>query len=185
MRLSGDVMKTQPEIANGIDARIVLVRGHKAILDRDLAELYGVPVRSLNQAVTRNLDRFPEDFMIQLGWEEMESLRSQIVIIDKGPERGRRRGMHLKYPPRAFTEQGVAMLSSVLRSKRAIQVNVEIMRAFVRMRQILAAHADLARKLDALEKRYDAQFKVVFDAIRQLMTPPSTPKHSKIGFGRE
>jgi hypothetical protein len=173
-------MKTRPEIANGIDACIVLVRGHKAILDRDLAELYGVPVRSLNQAVTRNLDRFPEDFMIQLRWEEMESLRSQIVIIDRGPERGR--GMHLKYPPRAFTEQGVAMLSSVLRSKRAVQVNIEIMRAFVRLRALLASNADLARKVTALERKYDAQFKAVFDAIRELMEPPEPKSRRPIGF---
>jgi hypothetical protein len=126
--------------------------------------------------VTRNLDRFPEDFMIQLGWEEMESLRSQIVIIDRGPERGGRRGMHLKYPPRAFTEQGVAMLSSVLRSKRAVQVNIEIMRA------LLASNAELARKLAALEKKYDAQFKAVFDAIRELMAPPEPKPRRPIGF---
>jgi ORF6N domain-containing protein len=176
------MVKTPPEIANGIDARIVLVRGHKAILDRDLAGLYGVPVRSLNQAVTRNLDRFPEDFMIQLRWEEMESLRSQIVILDRGPERSARRGMHLKYPPRAFTEQGVAMLSSVLRSKRAVRVNIEIMRAFVRLRALLASNADLARKLAALEKKYDAQFKAVFDAIRELMAPPEAKPRRRIGF---
>ena len=181
MRLSGGVMKTQAEIAD-LDARIVLVRGHKAILDRDLANLYGVPVRSLNQAVTRNLDRFPEDFMIQLDWEEMESLRSQIVIIDRGPERGGRRGRHLKYPPRAFTEQGVAMLSSVLRSKRAVRVNIEIMRAFVRLRTLLASNADLARKLAALERKYDAQFKAVFDAIRELMAPPEPKSRRPIGF---
>ena len=140
------------------------------------------PVRSLNQAVTRNLDRFPEDFMIQLRWEEMDSLRSQIVILDRGPERGRHRGMHLKYPPRAFTEQGVAMLSSVLRSKRAVQVNIEIMRAFVRLRALLASNADLARKLAALEKKYDAQFKAVFDAIRELMAPPEPKSRRRIGF---
>jgi hypothetical protein len=140
------------------------------------------PVRSLNQAVTRNLDRFPEDFMIQLRWEEMDSLRSQIVILDRGPERGRRCGMHLKYPPRAFTEQGVAMLSSVLRSKRAVQVNIEIMRAFVRLRALLASNADLARKLAALEKKYDAQFKAVFDAIRELMAPPEPKSRRRIGF---
>ena len=106
----------------------------------------------------------------------------QIVIIDKGPERGRRRGMHLKYPPRAFTEQGVAMLSSVLRSKRAVQVNIEIMRAFVRLRALLASNAELARKLAALEKKYDAQFKAVFDAIRELMTAPDPKSRRPIGF---
>ena len=142
----------------------------------------GVPFRSLNQAVTRNLDRFPEDFMIQLRWEEMESLRSQIVIIDRGPERGSGRGMHLKYPPRAFTEQDVAMLSSVLRSKRAVRVKIDIMRAFVRLRALLAYNADLARKLAALERKYDAQFKVVFDAIRELMAPPEPKSRRPIGF---
>jgi hypothetical protein len=182
MRWSGGAMKKSPDIAKSIDARIVLVRGHKAILDRDLADLYEVPVRSLNQAVTRNLDRFPEDFMVQLSWEETDSLRSQIVILDRTPEPGNRRGMHLKYPPRAFTEQGVAMLSSVLRSKRAVRVNIEIMRAFVRLRALLASNADLARKLAALEKKYDAQFRAVFDAIRELMVPPEPKLRRRIGF---
>jgi hypothetical protein len=126
---------------------------------------------ALVQAVKRNLDRFPADFMFQLNVEEFRNLKSQIVTSSWG---GLRRAA-----PYAFTEQGVAMLSSVLRSKRAIQVNVEIMRAFVRLRQMLASHADLARKLDALEKKYDTQFKVVFDAIRELMTPPE-PK--RLGF---
>jgi ORF6N domain len=143
------------------------------MLDADLAELYGVETRVLLQAVGRNQKRFPKDFMFQLSKEEYELLRSQIVISKKG--RGGRR-----YLPYAFTEQGVAMLSSVLRSERAVQVNIEIMRAFVRLRELVATHKDLARKLEALEKRYDAQFKVVFDAMRQLMTPPE-PKKRKIG----
>jgi len=125
------------------------------------------------QAVKINSERFPSDFMFQLSPGEFENLKSQIVTSSWG---GLRRAA-----PYAFTEQGVAMLSSVLRSKRAVLVNVEIMRAFVRLRQMLAAHADLARKLAALEKRYDAQFKVVFDAIRELMTPP-TGKKRPIGF---
>jgi hypothetical protein len=157
-----------------IERSILLIRGHKVLLDADLAELYGVETRALLQAVSRNQKRFPKDFMFQMSKEEYELLRSQIVISKKG--RGGRR-----YLPYVFTEQGVAMLSSVLRSERAVQVNIEIMRAFVRLRELVATHKDLARKLEALEKRYDAQFKVVFDAIRELMAPP-TPKKRKIGF---
>jgi hypothetical protein len=140
-----------------------------------VSELYGVETRVLVQAVKRNLERFPEDFMFQLSKDDVDFLRSQIVTLKKG------RGQHSKYLPYAFTEQGVAMLSSVLRSQRAIQVNIEIMRTFIRLRQILASHVELARKLDALEKKYDAQFKQVFEAIRQLMTPPE-PKRRPIGF---
>jgi hypothetical protein len=139
--------------------------------------LYEVDAKVLNQAVKRNLDRFPEDFMFQLTVEESARLRSQIVTSNAGQGRGGRR-----YLPYAFTEQGVAMLSSVLRSKRAVMVNIEIMRAFVRLRQILGAHADLARKLAALERKYDSQFKAVFDAIRELMTTPPAKKRP-IGFG--
>ena len=153
------------------------------MLDRDLAQLYGVPTKAFNQAVRRNRDRFPPDFMFRLSKQEFENLRSQIVTsslksqfaISSSGWGGRR------HPPYAFTEQGVAMLSSVLRSKRAIQVNVEIMRAFVRLRRMLASNEELARKLAAMEKKYDAQFKVVFDAIRELMSPPS-PKRRRIGF---
>ena len=156
-----------------IEKAILLIHGQKVMLDADLAELYGVETKVLVQAVKRNLERFPEDFMFQLSQEEFAILRSQIVTSsDWG---GRR------YPPYAFTEQGVAMLSSVLRSRRAIQVNIEIMRAFIRLRQMLASHVELARKLDALEKKYDAQFKQVFEAIRQLMAPPE-PKRRPIGF---
>jgi hypothetical protein len=144
------------------------------MLDADLAELYGVETRALLQAVSRNQKRFPEDFMFQMSKEEYELLRSQIVISKKG--RGGRR-----YLPYVFTEQGVAMLSSVLRSERAVQVNIEIMRAFVRLRRMIASNEDLARKLAALEKKYDAQFRVVFDAIRELMTPRESKKR-KIGF---
>jgi len=143
------------------------------MLGSDLADLYGVETRVLNQAVRRNAERFPKDFMFQLSWEETSALRSQIVTL--------KRGQHRKYRPYAFTEQGVAMLSSVLNSPRAIRVNIEIMRAFVRLRQMLAAHADLARKLDGLERKYDRQFRIVFDAIRELMSPPE-PKRKRIGF---
>ena len=158
-----------------IEKAILLIRRQKVMLDADLAELYGVETRVLVQAIKRNLERFPEDFMFQLSKEEVDFLRSQIVTLKKG------RGQHSKYLPYAFTEQGVAMLSSVLRSQRAVQVNIEIMRAFIRLRQMLASHVELARKLDALEKKYDAQFRQVFEAIRQLMAPPE-PKRRPIGF---
>ncbi|MCL4492156.1 MAG: ORF6N domain-containing protein [Nitrospirae bacterium] len=161
-----------------IEQKIYLIRGHKVMLDSDLAELYGVPIKVLNQAVKRNIARFPGDFMFQLVKEEDEVLRSQIVTLKSG------RGQHRKYLPYVFTEQGVAMLSSVLNSERAVSVNIEIMRAFVRLRQMLSSNAQLAKKLDALEKKYDAQFKVVFDAIRQLMSPPGI-KRKRIGFCRE
>jgi len=159
-----------------IEKSILLIRKQKIILDADLAELYGVETRVLVQAVKRNHQRFPEDFMFQLSREEFSILRSQSMTSS---EWGGRR-----YPPYAFTEQGVAMLSSVLRSQRAIQVNIEIMRAFIRLRQMLASHADLARELNALEKKYDAQFKEVFEAIRQLMAPPE-PKRRPIGFQKK
>jgi len=155
---------------------ILSLRGEKVMLDSDLAELYEVETKVLNQAVKRNLDRFPADFCFQLTADEaktLDRLRSQLVTL--------KRGEHRKYLPYVFTEQGVAMLSSVLHSSRAVQVNIEIMRAFVRLRQMLASNAGLARKLAALEKKYDAQFKIVFDAIRQLMTPPE-PKRREIGF---
>jgi len=157
-----------------IDRTIRRVRGHNVMLDADLAALYGVETRELVQAVTRNADRFPADFMFQLTLQEANVLRSQIVISKTG--RGGRRTR-----PYAFTEQGVAMLSSVLRSRRAVRVNIEIMRAFVRLRRALESHTDLARKLDALEEKYDAQFSVVFEAIRELMAPPRVPR-KRIGF---
>jgi hypothetical protein len=157
-----------------IESRIFLILGVKVMISAHLAELYEVEPRALVQAVKRNLKRFPEDFMFQLTGEEANLLKSQSVIL--------KRGMHIKYLPYAFIEQGVAMLSSILRSDRAIHVNIEIMRAFVRLRQILAAHASLARKLSTLEEKYDAQFKVVFDALRELMMPPNTKNKRPIGF---
>ena len=161
-----------------IERKIYLIRGHKVLLDSDLAGLYEVETANLNKAVKRNIDRFPEDFMFQLTSEEADSLRFQIGM-SKTEGRGGRR-----YLPYVFTEQGVAMLSSVLNSQRAVHVNIEIMRAFVKLRQMLASNAELARKLSTLEKKYDAQFKVVFDAIRQLMAPPA-PKRRQIGFCRD
>ena len=145
------------------------------MLDSDLAELYEVTTKRLNEQVRRNIKRFPPDFMFQLTPEEFTSLRSQNATLKIG------RGQHRKYLPYAFTEQGVAMLSGVLNSERAIDVNVAIMRAFVKLREFAMTHKELSRKLNAMEKKYDAQFKVVFDAIRQLMTPPE-PKRRKIGF---
>ena len=156
-----------------VERRIFLVHGQKVMLDFDLAELYGVETRALKQAVRRNLDRFPADFMFELSTAEIKNLVSQTVI----PTRGKLGGA----TPMAFTEQGVAMLSSVLRSSRAVQVNIAIMRTFVRLREMLLSNAELARKLAALENKYDAQFKVVFDAIRELMLPPDPPRR-KIGF---
>ena len=153
---------------------ILLLRGQKVILDRDLAALYGVPTKALKQAVKRNAGRFPEDFMFVFTSQELAEWRSQSVT-SKGDRMG------LRHAPMAFTEQGVAMLSSVLNSERAIRVNIAIMRTFVELRGLLASHEELGRKLGEMEKKYDAQFKVVFDAIRQLMAPPGKPRRS-IGF---
>src|SRR5437870_2360322 len=160
-----------------IERRIYLVRGHKVMLSPDLAALYQVEPRALVQAVKRNADRFPVDFMFQLNETEFRNLKSQIVISSWGGARRAR--------PYAFTEQGVAMLSSVLRSKRAVRVNIAIMRTFVRLRELLNTHKELARKLAALERKYDAQFKVVFDAIRELMAPSPLPARRQIGFKTE
>jgi phage regulator Rha-like protein len=156
-----------------ITNKIYLMRGMKVMLDRDLAELYDVETRTLVQAIKRNKQRFPPDFMFQLSKDEFDSLRSQIVI-SKG--RGGRR-----YPPYAFTEQGVAMLSSVLNSDRAIQVNILIMRAFTKLREMLSTHEDLKKKIDDMEKKYDQQFQIVFEAIKQLLETDEKPK-KKIGF---
>jgi hypothetical protein len=148
--------------AERIERSILLIRGHKVLLDRDLAELYGVKAISLRQQVRRNLARFPEDFMFQLGAEEAEALVSQNVIPSRRSLGG--------FLPYAFTQEGVAMLSSVLRSERAVLVNIEIMRAFVRLRELLASHVELARRLDELEKKYDAQFRIVFAACSRSST---------------
>ena len=157
-----------------IEQRIFLIRGQKVMLDYDLAKLYGVRTKILNQAVKRNMQRFPDDFMFQVSFQEVMWLRSQIVTLKK-------RGQHIKYRPYAFTEHGILMLSSVLNSERAVQVNIEIMRAFVKLRELIVSNKDLAKRLDELEKKHDSQFKVVFDAIRQLMAPPET-KPRRIGF---
>jgi len=148
---------------------IYLLRGEQVMLDEDLAELYGVPTKRLNEQVTRNLERFPEDFMFQLSREEFENLKSQIATSSWG---GRRK------PPRAFTEQGVAMLSGVLRSKQAVQVNLAIMRAFVRLRRVLASNEELARKV----ARHDRQIAVLFEHVKALLAPPPAAKKRPIGF---
>lgn len=159
-----------------IEKAILLIRGQKVMLDADLAALYGVKTGMLTRAVRRNIERFPDDFMFRLTNKEVTVLRSQFGISS---EWGGRR-----YPPYAFTEQGVAMLSSVLRSRRAVLVNIEIMRAFVRLRRMLASHAQLAAKLAALERKYDEQFRAVFEAIRKLMAPDER-KQPRIGFHSE
>ena len=167
--------KQSPVPLERIERAILVLRGQRVILDSELATLYAVETKVLNQAISRNLERFPEDFMFQLTEAEAAVLRSQTVTLKPG------RGQHRKYLPYAFTEQGVAMLSSVLRSPRAVRVNIEIVRAFVRLRGLIATNRDLARRLDELERRYDAQFNGVFDAIRQLMAPPAKAQRS-IGF---
>jgi len=206
-----------------IAAFILLIRGHKVILDRDLAHLYGVSTRVLNQAVKRNLNRFPQDFMFQLTAEETaawqriaevrsrshdvtvkqaaslrsqnvilkpERLRSQFVTLEEDASKSQSvilknaRGRHIKHRPHAFTEHGILMLSSVLKSERAVEVNIQIMRTFVRLRELLATNSELSRRLDDLERNYDAKFKVVFDAIRSLLSSQDR-KTGRIGFRSE
>ena len=173
----GDERKLQIIIPTElIEKKIYLIRGHRVMLDSDLAELYGVETKMLVRAVKRNIDRFPPDFMFQLTKEEFDNLRCHFGTSSQWGGR--------RYLPYAFTEQGVAMLSSVLRSKRAIQVNIAIMRVFVRLRQILSTHKELAYKLSELERKiekHDEEIKAIFDAIRQLMAPSEKPKR-KIGF---
>jgi len=159
--------------AERIERAIILVRGEKVMLDGDLAEIYGVETKRVNEQVRRNLNRFPPDFMFRLTPVEWDSLRSQFATL--------KRGQHRKYLPYVFTEHGALMLANVLNSERAEQTSVMVVRAFVRLRQLLSSNAELARKLEAMEKKYDAQFKVVFDAISQLMSPSET-KRKEIGF---
>lgn len=159
---------------------ILLLRGEKVLLSEHLADLYAVPIKVLNQAVKRNIDRFPEDFMFQLNHDEAEAIlrsRSQFVTL--------KRGQNIKYLPYAFTEQGVAMLSSVLRSPRAVEVNIAIMRTFVQLRRLMDSNRELARKIEAMEDKYDEQFAVVFDAIKKLIAEDQsrkTPSKRRIGF---
>jgi hypothetical protein len=162
-----------------IERRIYLIRDQKVMLDRDLADIYGVETRALVQAVKRNIERFPNDFMFQLGPEEASTLRSQLVTLEKG------RGRYPKYAPYAFTELGVAMLSSVLRSERAVRMNILIMRAFVRLREILATHKDLGRAVEDIRRRQDeqgAQITAIIETINQLLLPEPVPPKRRIGF---
>jgi ORF6N domain len=167
--------KTLPIPVERIEKAILLIRGEKIILDSTLAEMYGVETKQLKRAVRRNINRFPSDFMFELTKEEFDGLRYQFGTSNRGGAR---------YRPMAFTEQGVAMLSSILNSNRAIEVNILIMRAFVRLRGMISTHKELLRKLEDMEKKYDEQFQVVFEAIRQLMTPPERER-KKIGFVNE
>ncbi len=164
-----------------IESQILVIRGQRVLLGPQLAALYEVETRALNQAVARNVSRFPADFMFQLTWEEVESVasRSQTVTL--------KRGQNIKYAPYAFTEQGVAMLSSALKSERAVAVNIEIIRTFVKLRGMLAEHADLKRRLNQLEKKYDDNFRMVFDAIHELMDEPTPGAYARrrIGFTKE
>ena len=165
-----------------IEKNIYLIRGHKVMIDSSLAKLYEIKTFNLNKAVKRNINRFPQDFMFQLTGEEADSLRFQIGMTKTKGRGGRR------YLPYAFTEQGVAMLSSVLNSERAVQVNIAIMRAFVKLRQMLSKHKELSHKLEQLERKiekHDEEIKVIFDAIRQLMAPSEKKPGRKIGFRRE
>ena len=169
------------ELIKGIESKIYMLRDQRVMLSSDLAELYGVETKVLLQAVRRNLDRFPFDFQFSLTNQEFAGLRSQTVTSNTG--RGGTR-----YAPMAFTEQGVAMLSSILNSPEAVAVNIQIMRTFVRLRHLLTANDDLKKKLDELESKYDKNFKIVFDAIHQLMDAPPVEKHyqsSKIGFTKD
>lgn len=155
-----------------VEQRILLIRGEKVIIDADLAELYGVTTKRLNEQVKRNINRFPEDFMFQLTAIEVEAMRSQIATASK---------RNIRFLLYVFTEHGALMAANVLNSERAVEASVQVVRAFVKLRQLLASSAELARKVEALEQKYDSNFKVVFDAIKKLMTPSVLPK-SKIGF---
>jgi hypothetical protein len=179
MRQKTKALARRPDHALGasIETHIFMIRGQKVMVDSDLADLYRVPTKVFNQAVKRNLKRFPKDFMFRLTAKEMKILRSQIVTSSWG---GRRT------LPYAFTEQGVAMLSSVLNSDRAVLVNIAIMRAFVKLREILTTHRELAEKIADLEKKYrqhDDKIQAVFDAIRELLEPPQVSPKRRIGFG--
>ena len=171
MQKSTDIMLPSERI----EAKIFFIRGKKVILDTDLALLYGVETKVLNQAVRRNKKRFPEDFMFQLNSEESAALRSQFVTLEN------RRGKHSKYLPYVFTEQGIAMLSSVLKSERAIQVNIQIMRTFIKLRELLVTNKLLREKIERLEQKYDNNFKTIFKVIKQLLAEEEKPKR-KIGF---
>ena len=169
--------------------KIFMIRGQKVMLDRDLAKLYEVKTKRLAEQVKRNIKRFPEDFMFQLTWEEVQSLRSHFATLNNLEKISSKRGKHIKYLPFAFTEQGVAMLSSVLNSDRAIMVNIQIMRTFTQMRQMMLSYKELKEKIEKMESKYDKQFRIVFTALKQLLEPKlkvrrgvPVPPQRKIGF---
>ena len=185
-----EIMK-ELALTENIESKILILRGKKVLLDRDLAVLYGVETRRLNEQVKRNIQRFPEDFMFQLTEQEFENLRSQNAILEKNPLTSQiailksNRGKHRKYLPYAFTEQGVAMLSSVLRSERAVQVNIMIMRTFVRIREIVSTHTELAKKISDIEKRVDYHDETLIDlieAVKKLLPMSVSNNKQKIGF---
>ena len=171
-------MKTQKKspalIQERIEQRIFMVRGKRVMLDRDLAELYGVETKYIKRAVKRNVTRFPDDFMFILSTQEYQALRCHFGTLEKGS--------HSKYLPFAFTEHGILMLSSVLNSDKAIEVNIQIMRTFSKLRELMLVHKDLRLKIEEMEKKYDQQFKLVFDAIRKLLAPPPSKPKLPIGF---
>jgi hypothetical protein len=172
--------------AGAIERRIHFFRGHRVMVDSDLAKLYHVSTKAFNQAVKRNRDRFPKDFMFQLTSEEARSLRSQVVTLKDNGEAGR--GRHRKYAPYVFTEHGIAMLSSVLRSKRAVRMNIQIMRIFIRVREITAHHKDLADRVDKLEiaqQRHVSVIGMLADEIQEMKNPPVSAKRRRIGFRTE
>jgi len=166
--MNNEIAINQEEIVS----KIYYIRGKKVMLDKDLAELYSVETKALNQAVKRNINRFPNDFMFQLTKEETQSLRSQNVTL--------KRGEHRKYSPYVFSEHGVLMLSNILKSETAINISIQIIRIFIKLREVLNAHKDLKDKIERMERKYDQQFQVIFEAIKQIMLPPEKPK--KIGF---
>ena len=176
------VLAGTTQLVAGVESKIYSVRGMRVMFSHDLAQLYGIETKVLLQAVRRNLDRFPDDFQFTLTNQEFTVLRSQTVTSKTTGQDGRG---GLRYAPMAFTEQGVSMLSSVLKSPEAVAVNIQIMRTFVRLRSILAEHEDLKRQLATMERKYDGHFKAVFDAIKELMTPPEPPKNKRIGFIQE
>jgi phage regulator Rha-like protein len=171
-----------------IATRIIEIRGKKVMLDKDLASLYRVKVKVLNQSIKRNIKRFPKDFMFQLSWDEAQFSRSQNVTLTLRSQNATlNHGKNIKYLPYVFTEQGVAMLSSVLNSERAIQVNILIMRAFIRLKEVLLTHKELATKIETLENKYsehDQTIKSIFEAIKQLLEMPPTEERKIIGFSR-
>jgi len=165
--------------------KILLIRGQKVMIDRDLAKLYGVQTKRLVEQVKRNIKRFPDDFMFQLKWEELKSLRSHFATLNNLEKNPSKRGRHIKYNPYAFTEQGVAMLSSVLNSDRAIKVNISIMRVFSKLKQLALSHSELLRKVESMERKYgehDKKIEIVFVALKQLLEPPPVPPKRKMGF---